>query len=109
MTLAAFGAESSSSARRFFFFAVSFAFGGGVLALQLLQGRPLSVSGGLLYAPAGLPVLLFSGAICYGLFLLVFGRLARHGGLKARPRARRSHRGGPPGRSSPPCWTRETP
>jgi stage II sporulation protein GA (sporulation sigma-E factor processing peptidase) len=53
-----------------------------VLAVQLLQGRRFSFSDGLLYAPAGLKTLLFSGAICYGLFLLVFGRLGKHGGLR---------------------------
>lgn len=60
------------------FFAVSAAFGGGILALQLLGGPGLTLGNGVVSAPLDLKVVLLSAAGCYGLITLVFQRTARH-------------------------------
>lgn len=63
------------------FFAVSFVFGGGVLALQLLSGRSLVEHGGFLVA-AGMRELILATALCYLILSVVFRRSARHGGSR---------------------------
>ncbi len=72
MCLLAFGGEGRLLRCTVLFLALSFSFGGMVWGLSLWQG------GGAPYAD--LRLLLSAGAICLGAFLLLFGRLARHGG-----------------------------
>ena len=60
------------------FFGVSFAFGGGVLALSILSEGKLDYNN--LLGAAGMRELLLSFAICYLLFTFVFRRTAQHGG-----------------------------
>ena len=60
------------------FFAVSASFGGGILALQLLGSRSLTLANGVLSSPLDLKLVLLSGAGCYGLITLLFQRAARH-------------------------------
>ena len=60
------------------FFAVSAAFGGGILALQLLGSRSLTLANGVLSSPLDLKLVLLSAAGCYGLITLLFQRAARH-------------------------------
>lgn len=62
------------------FFALSSAFGGGVLAIGLLGGRGLTLSGGVLYSEMDLKIVLLSAAGCYGVLTLVFQRVGRHTG-----------------------------
>ena len=62
------------------FFALSCAFGGGVLAIGLLGGRGLTLSGGVLYSEMDLKIVLLSAAGCYGVLTLVFQRVGRHTG-----------------------------
>lgn len=54
------------------FFAVSAAFGGAILALSLLGGKP-----GELYTVIDSKVLLVAFAVCYTILTAVFGRIAR--------------------------------
>lgn len=61
------------------FFGVAFAFGGGVLALELLGGRKPWQTGGIL-ASASLKDLLFAAAVCYAILSIVFRQTAKHGG-----------------------------
>lgn len=60
------------------FFVVSAAFGGGILALQLLGSRSLTLSNGVLSSLLDLKLVLLSAAGCYGLITLLFQRAARH-------------------------------
>mgnify|MGYP005770715591 FL=1 len=60
------------------FFAVSASFGGGILALQLLGNRSLTLANGVLSSPLDLKLVLLSAAGCYGLITLLFQRAARH-------------------------------
>ena len=60
------------------FFALSCAFGGGILAISLLGGRGLTLSGGVLYSSMDLKIVLLSAAGCYGVLTLVFQRVGRH-------------------------------
>lgn len=60
------------------FFTVSAAFGGGILALQLLGNRSLTLANGVLSSPLDLKLVLLSAAGCYGLITLLFQRAARH-------------------------------
>ena len=62
------------------FFALSCAFGGGILAISLLGGRGLTLSGGVLYSSMDLKIVLLSAAGCYGVLTLVFQRVGRHTG-----------------------------
>ena len=60
------------------FFAVAAAFGGGILAIQLLGSRSLALSNGVLSSPLDLKLVLLSAAGCYVLITLLFQRAARH-------------------------------
>lgn len=71
MTLVAFGGSRRLLRVSLVFFGVAAAFGGGVLALQLVAG------GGPVL---DLKTVLLSAAVCYALVPLVFHRAARHGG-----------------------------
>ena len=62
------------------FLALACAFGGGVLAVELLGGQRLALGGGVLYSGMDLKIVLLSAAGCYGLLTLVFRGLGRHGG-----------------------------
>ena len=65
------------------FFAVSASFGGGILALQLLGNRSLTLANGVLSSPLDLKLVLLSAAGCYGLITLLFQRAARHSPRRA--------------------------
>lgn len=81
MVLIAFGGVRRLLRLILIFFGVSFAFGGGVLALSLLGGGNLDLSGNFIGA-AGFKELLLSFAFCYLILTLVFRRTARHGGSR---------------------------
>ena len=82
MCLTAFGGAGRLVRSTLLFLGLSFGFGGAVYALGLWRYGAAELSSVLLYAPASLRLLLSAGALCLGIFLLVFGQLARHGGLK---------------------------
>ncbi len=71
MALVAFGRSRRLLRVSLVFLGVSAAFGGGVLALQLLSGRSVMPD---------LPSILLSAALCYAFLGLVFRRGLRHGG-----------------------------
>lgn len=76
MTLVAFGGSRRLLRVTLTFFAVSAAFGGGVLALQLISGRP---------ALLDLRTVILSAAACYVLLTAVFQRTACHGARELAP------------------------
>ena len=76
MVLIAFGGSKELLRVSLVFFGVSATFGGGVLALQLLNGTGTVMD---------LKTILLSAAICYGLLTLIFGRGLRHGPRELAP------------------------
>lgn len=63
------------------FLALACAFGGGILAIELLGGRGLSLSHGVVYSGMDLKIVLLSAAGCYAVLTLVFQRVGRHSAL----------------------------
>ncbi len=78
MLLCAYGSSRRLLRVSLVFFAVSAAFGGGVLALSLLGGRGLTVHNGVFYSALDLRLILLSAAACYAVLRLAFGRAAGH-------------------------------
>ena len=78
MVLAAFWKSRRLLRQVVIFFALSCAFGGGVLAIALLGGRGLALSNGVLYSGMDLKIVLLSAAGCYGALTLIFQRTGRH-------------------------------
>lgn len=64
------------------FFAVSAAFGGGILALELLGGQGLTLENGILYSAMDLRLILLSAAACYVVVTLLFQRTAKHSAVR---------------------------
>ena len=62
------------------FFALACAFGGGVLAIGLLDGRGLTLSAGVLSSAMDLKIVLLSAAGCYAALSLVLRGAGRHTG-----------------------------
>ena len=79
MCLLAFGGQRRLLRAAVLFLALSFSFGGAVYGLSLWENGSAQA---FLHTSAGLRVLLSAGALCLGVFLLLFSRLARHGGLQ---------------------------
>lgn len=71
LCLVAYGGSKRLLRLTLVFFGVAAAFGGGVLALQLLSGAPKALD---------LPTILLCAAGCYVMLSVVFRRTARHGG-----------------------------
>ena len=80
MLLPAFGHSRRLLRTALVFFGVSAAFGGGILAIELLGGQGLTLRGGVFYSAMDLRLILLSAAGCYALLSLIFRRTARHGG-----------------------------
>lgn len=77
MALAAYGGSRRLLRQSMLFLALSCALGGGVLAVTLLGGQGLALSGGVLYSPMDLKTVLLSAAACYAAVCFVFRGLAR--------------------------------
>ena len=60
------------------FFGVSAAFGGGIFALELLDGQGSALKNGVFYSAMDLRLILLSAAACYVVITLVFRRAVRH-------------------------------
>ena len=60
------------------FFAVAAAFGGGILALELLGNRGLTLRNGIFYSAMDLRLILLSAAGCYAAITLVLRGCGRH-------------------------------
>lgn len=82
MALIAFCGKNKLLRLTLLFWAVSFAFGGCVFAVNLLSGGPAGFESGIVYAPVSSRTLLLSVGISYVLIALVFKGSARHGGIK---------------------------
>lgn len=82
MLLAAFGGSRRLLRLTLVFFGVSAAFAGAVLALQLLGRGGLTLENGVVYTGFDMRLLLVTAVACYAGLTLVFGRAARHGGVK---------------------------
>ena len=77
MVLLAYGHSRRLLRTGLTFFAVSAAFGGGVILLHTFGSRSLALDG-LLSAAPDLRLVLLSAAVCYALITLVLGRASRH-------------------------------
>lgn len=78
MLLAAYGGSRRLLRQGLLFFALTCAFGGGVVAIGLLGGTGLSLGNGVFYSSMDLKVVLLSSAVCCGVLSLVFRRLGVH-------------------------------
>ena len=78
MSVAADGGSRRLLRQSLLFLALSCALGGGVLAVSLLGGRGLTLSGGVVYSAMDIKTVLLSAAGCYAAVTLVFRGLARH-------------------------------
>ena len=78
MMLVSYGGSRRLLRQGVLFVALTFAFGGGVVAIGLMGGTGLSLGKGVFYSALDLKVVLLSAAVCYGVLTLVFQRLARH-------------------------------
>lgn len=78
MVLVAFSGSRRLLRQIFIFFALSCAFGGGVLAVSLLGGQGLMLGNGIFYSGIDLKIVLVSAAGCYGMLSLLFQRWGRH-------------------------------
>ncbi len=78
MVVIGLGASRRLLRQSVIFFALSCAFGGGVLAIGLLGGQGLSLGGGLVYSGMDVKIVLLSAAGCYVLFTLALSRVGRH-------------------------------
>lgn len=78
MSVAAYGGSRRLLRQSLLFLALSCALGGGVLAVSLLGGRGMSLSGGVVYSAMDIKTVLLSAAGCWGGVTLVFRGLARH-------------------------------
>lgn len=81
MMLLAYGRAHRLLRQSLIFLALSCAFAGGILAISLLGGQGLSLSGGVLYSPMDLKMVLLSAAGCYALLTLVFQNFGKHSAL----------------------------
>lgn len=78
VALIAFGHSKRLLRATLLFFVVSAAFGGVMLALQMLGHQTVRLTNGVLYAPMDLKAILLSAAACYCAITLVFSRSAKH-------------------------------
>ena len=78
MSVAAYGGSRRLLRQSLLFLALSCALGGGVLAVSLLGGRGLTLSGSVVYSAMDIKTVLLSAAGCYAAVTLVFRGLARH-------------------------------
>lgn len=78
MVVVGLGASRRLLRQSVIFFALSCAFGGGVLAIGLLGGQGLSIGSGLIYSRMDVKIVLLSAAGCYLLFTLALSRAGRH-------------------------------
>ena len=78
MVLVAFARSRRLLRQVVVFFALSCAFGGGVLAVSLLGGQGLSMGGGVIYSGLDVKMVLLSAAGCYGVLSLFFRNWGRH-------------------------------
>ena len=80
MVLTAFWRSRQLLRQVVIFFALACAFGGGVLAIGLLDGRGLTLSAGVLSSAMDLKIVLLSAAGCYAALSLVLRGAGRHTG-----------------------------
>ena len=78
MVLISFGGASNLLRKTLIFFALSCAFGGGVLAISMLGGEQMSLQGGVVYSVMDLKMVLLSASACYVVLTIVFRRFGRH-------------------------------
>lgn len=78
MVVVGLGASRRLLRQTVIFFALSCAFGGGVLAISLLGGQGLSLGSSLVYSDMDIKIVLLSAAGCYALFTLALSRVGRH-------------------------------
>lgn len=78
MLLAAYGGSRRLLRQGILFVALTFALGGGVVAIGLLGGQGLALGNGVFYSSLDLKTLLLSAAVCYAALSLALRRIGRH-------------------------------
>ena len=78
MLAIAYGGTRRLVRQGFLFFALTCAFGGGVVAIELLGRRELTLGNGVFYSALDLKTVLLSAAACYMVLTVLFQRLAAH-------------------------------
>ncbi len=82
MLLAAYGGSRRLLRQSLIFFALTCAFGGGVVAIGLMGRQGLALgSSGVFYSPLDLKMVLLSAAVCYVVLTIAFQRIGRHSAL----------------------------
>ncbi len=82
MVLIGLGGAARLLRQTMIFFFLSFALGGGVLAIGTLGKSGMAAQGGVIRTGMDLKVVLLSAAICYAFVTLVTRRTARHAGKR---------------------------
>ena len=85
MVLAAFGGGRKLLRTCVLFFGASAALAGGVLAVQLLGGIPLTAPNGIFYTQTDLRLLLLLFVLCYFVLSFFFRRVGVHGSRELTP------------------------
>lgn len=80
MVLIAYGSSTRLLRQSIIFLLLTFAFGGGVLAISMLGGDGLSLGHGVYYSPLDLKMVLLSGGICYLVITAAMGKMGAHTG-----------------------------
>lgn len=78
MLVTAYGGSRRLLRQGVLFVALTCAFGGGTIALGLLNGRGLMLGPGMLYSKLDVKTLLFSAAVCYAVITAALQRVGRH-------------------------------
>ncbi|MGE4276867.1 MAG: sigma-E processing peptidase SpoIIGA [Lawsonibacter sp.] len=82
MLLAAYGGSRRLLRQGIIFFALTCAFGGGVVAIGLLGRQGLALgNSGVFYSSLDLKIVLLSAAVCYIVLTITFQRVGRHSTL----------------------------
>lgn len=82
MLLIAYGSSRRLLRQGIIFLSLTFAFGGGVLAVSLLGQHGLALGNGVFYSPMDLKMVLLSGAICYMVLSVGMSGILRHTGVE---------------------------
>ena len=82
MVLTAYGGSRRLLRISLVFFGVSAAFGGGILAIELVGGREVGLQNGVLYSAMDLRLVLLSATFCYVAITFVFQRAAKHSAVR---------------------------
>ena len=78
MLLIAYGTTRMLLKQTLIFFAITWALGGGVMALAMMDGAHMTLGRSVVYSIPDIKIILLSASACYAAFTLIFPRLFRH-------------------------------